>query len=334
MHDALLEPFHLSFSSSCRLVRYLTTIVEVSALAVLDTRQDFALGGGVALDLVCHDHPRNLSQALQQLAKEPLGGSRAAPALDPNGHGWGVCGSDDHEDRSCSRDHRNPEHQPEIVTARRHQQHCQQRVRPGDERQRFPIQRAELAKLNAEFWWLVGVAAILTLARFSEAFLLLAAEHAGMALALIPGVLVTMNIVYAASAYPLGRLSDRMSRRMLLLVGVGILIAADIVLATAGTVWQVMIGAAIWGLHMGATQGLLAALVVGTAPAHLRETAFGFYSLITGVALLVASVVAGWLWTALGPAATFMAGALFAGLALIGIVLRASPEMGPDTPIP
>jgi len=207
-------------------------------------------------------------------------------------------------------------------------------VRPGDERQRFPIQRAELAKLNAEFWWLVGVVAILTLARFSEAFLLLAAEHAGMALALIPGVLVTMNIVYAASAYPLGRLSDRMSRRMLLLVGVGILIAADIVLATAGTVWQVMIGAAIWGLHMGATQGLRAALVVGTAPARLRETAFGFYSLITGVALLVASVVAGWLWTAFAPAATFMAGALFAGLALIGIVLRASPEMGPDTPIP
>jgi len=148
----------------------------------------------------------------------------------------------------------------------------------------------------------------------------------GRALALIPGVLVTMNIIYAALAYPLGRLSDCRSRRPLLLVGVGILISADIVLATANTVGQVVIGAAIWGLHMGATQGLLSALVVGTAPAHLRGTAFGFYSLITGAALLAASVVAGWLWTAFGPAATFMAGALFAGLALIGIVLRASPE--------
>jgi MFS family permease len=198
----------------------------------------------------------------------------------------------------------------------------------GDERRRFPIRRAELVQLNTEFWWLVGVATVLTLARFSEAFLLLAAEHAGMALALIPGVLVTMNIVYAASAYPLGRLSDRMSRRTLLLAGVGILIAADIVLATAGTVWQVVIGAAIWGLHMGATQGLLSALVVGAAPAHLRGTAFGFYSLITGVALLAASVVAGWLWTAFGPAATFTGGALFAGLALIGILLRAPAEVG------
>lgn len=202
----------------------------------------------------------------------------------------------------------------------------------GDERRRFPIQRAELVQLNTEFWWLVGVATILTLARFSEAFLLLAAERAGMALALIPGVLVTMNIVYAASAYPFGRRSDRMSRRTLLLIGVGILIAADIVLATAGTVWQVVMGAAIWGLHMGATQGLLAALVVGTAPAHLRGTAFGFYSLITGVALLVASVVAGWLWTAFGPAETFIAGALFAGLALLGIILRASPEGGAGIP--
>jgi MFS family permease len=196
----------------------------------------------------------------------------------------------------------------------------------ADERRRFPIRRAELVQLTTRFWWLVGVATILTLARFSEAFLLLAAQHAGMALAVIPSVLVTMNIVYAAAAYPFGRLSDRMSRGMLLLVGVGILIAADIVLATAGTVSQVVTGAAIWGLHMGATQGLLSALVVGAAPAHLRGTAFGFYSLITAAALLAASVVAGWLWTAFGPAATFMAGALFAGLAFIGIVLRASAE--------
>lgn len=194
----------------------------------------------------------------------------------------------------------------------------------SDERRRFPIRRAELARLTAGFWWLVGIATILTLARFSEAFLLLAAEHAGMKLALIPGILVTMNVVYAAAAYPIGRLSDRIGRRGLLLAGVGFLIAADIVLATAGSVWQVMGGAALWGLHMGATQGLLSALVVDAAPGHLRGTALGLYSLITGGALLAASVLAGGLWTAFGPAATFMAGAVFAGLAFLGIALRRS----------
>jgi MFS family permease len=193
----------------------------------------------------------------------------------------------------------------------------------SDERRRFPIRRAELKRLNAGFWWLVGAATILTLARFSEAFLLLAAQHAGMKVTLIPGILVTMNVVYAASAYPIGRLSDSIGRQGLLLAGVGFLIAADIVLATAGSVWRVVGGAALWGLHMGATQGLLSALVVDAAPSHLRGTAFGLYSRITGVALLGSSVLAGWLWTEFGPPATFMAGGVFAGLALVGIAFRA-----------
>ena len=127
---------------------------------------------------------------------------------------------------------------------------------PGEgERRQFPVRRAELARLGVEYWWLVGIATALTLARFSEAFLLLAAQHAGMALAIIPAVLVLMNITYTAAAYPVGRLADRMSRYNLLVVGIIFLIAADIVLATAGSVWQVMAGAAIWGLHLGATQG-------------------------------------------------------------------------------
>jgi len=127
---------------------------------------------------------------------------------------------------------------------------------PGEgERRRFPVRRAELARLGVEYWWLVGIATVLTLGRFSEAFLLLAAQHAGMALAIIPAVLVLMNITYTAAAYPVGRLADRMSRYNLLVVGIIFLIAADIVLATAGSVWQVMAGAAIWGLHLGATQG-------------------------------------------------------------------------------
>lgn len=192
--------------------------------------------------------------------------------------------------------------------------------RSGEQR-RFPIRCAEMLRLNAGFWWLVGLATVLTLARFSEAFLLLDAQHVGLAVALVPGVLVIMNLVYAASAYPFGRLSDRMSRRTLLLLGIGFLIAADLVLSMAGTVWQVMAGVVLWGLHMGATQGLLSALVVDAVPADFRGTAFGFYSLIIGVSLLAASVVAGWLWTIAGPGATFTAGAIFAAAALIGIAV-------------
>ena len=141
-------------------------------------------------------------------------------------------------------------------------------------------------------------------------------------MALIPGVFVTMNVVYAASAYPFGLLSDAVSRRMRLVLGVAFLIAADIVLATAATAWQVFVGVVLWGLHMGATQGLLSTLVVDAAPADLRGTALGMFNLITGGALLAASALAGWLWTEFGPAATFTAGAVFAGIALVGMLSR------------
>ena len=188
------------------------------------------------------------------------------------------------------------------------------------ERRPFPIQRAELGRLDGAYWWLVGIATILTFGRFSEAFLLLAAEHVGLAIALIPGVFVVMNLVYAASAYPFGRLSDVISRRLILALGVGFLIAADIILATAGTPWQLAAGVVLWGLHMGATQGLLSTLVVDAAPADLRGTALGMFNLITGAALLVASILAGSLWTAFGPAATFIAGGTFAVIALIGML--------------
>ena len=188
------------------------------------------------------------------------------------------------------------------------------------ERRPFPIQRAELGRLDGAYWWVVGIATTLTFGRFSEAFLLLAAEHVGLAIALIPGVLVVMNLVYAVSAYPFGRLSDVISRRLLLALGVGFLIVGDIILANAGTPWQVAAGVILWGLHMGATQGLLSTLIVDAAPADLRGTALGMYNLITGAALLVASVLAGSLWTAFGPAATFIAGGAFAGIALIGML--------------
>ena len=139
---------------------------------------------------------------------------------------------------------------------------------------------------------------------------------------MIPAILVTMNIFYAASAYPLGRLADRVSRPALLLVGIVILIAADLVLAAADTIAFVIAGAALWGLHMGATQGLLSALVADAVPSDLRGTAFGLYSLVAGLALLAASVVAGALWAYAGPGATFAAGAGFAALAALGLVIQ------------
>jgi MFS family permease len=196
---------------------------------------------------------------------------------------------------------------------------------PRTEPRRFPIRRPELARLDAGFWWLVAVASGLTLARFSEAFLLLAGQHAGMALALIPLVLVTMNVFYAAAAYPFGRLADQASRPALLVLGIALLVAADLVLAMAGDVALVIAGAALWGLHMGATQGLLSALIADAVPADLRGTAFGLYSLVTGLALLLASAAAGALWSLSGPTATFAAGAMFAGMAALGLAMRPRP---------
>ncbi len=182
-----------------------------------------------------------------------------------------------------------------------------------------PLSPAEIRRLGGAYWGAVAVAVLMTLARFSEAFLLLRAESVGMAAALVPAVLVMMNVVYAGAAYPVGRLSDRLGRRALLGVGFVVLAVADVVLAIASSVWVVLLGAALWGLHMGMTQGLLATLVADSVPPSLRGTAFGLFHLVSGAALFMASVVAGWLWSVLGPAATFGAGALFTMLALLSL---------------
>ncbi len=202
------------------------------------------------------------------------------------------------------------------------------RPRPAGQA-RVPIGRASLRRLPKLFWQVVAFAVVLTLARFSEAFLLLRAENVGLAVTWVPLIMIVMNAVYAASAYPFGKLSDNGSRRRLLAWGIVLLIAADLVLALAGNAWVVGVGAAIWGLHMGATQGLLAALVADTAPADLRGTAFGVFNLASGGALLAASLIAGGLWTLAGPAMTFYAGAGFAGVALAGLLVggRAKPRV-------
>lgn len=183
-----------------------------------------------------------------------------------------------------------------------------------------PISKASLKRLNAPYWWIVGIGAVFTLARFSEAFLVLRAQQGGIAIALVPLVMVAMNVIYALSAYPFGKLSDRMSHTKLLILGLLVLIAADLVLASSNH-WSVILGGvALWGIHMGITQGLLATMVSNTAPADLRGTAFGVFNLASGIALLVASVTAGLLWDRFGAAYTFYAGAVFSAIALLGLV--------------
>lgn len=201
--------------------------------------------------------------------------------------------------------------------------------RPAGQRKvRMPLRRSELRLLGAGFWLVVTVAAVFTLARFSEAFLILRAQSIGLSLALVPVVLVVMNLAYSLSAYPAGVLADRFSRSMLLAVGLLFLVAADLVLALVPDIVGLLIGVVLWGLHMGFTQGLLATLLADAAPAELRGTAFGMFNLITGIALLVASVLAGFLWDQFGPEATFLAGAVFAVVTIVGLLpLRARLSM-------
>jgi MFS family permease len=193
--------------------------------------------------------------------------------------------------------------------------------RAGAGPMRVPLRLADIKTLSAAYWGIVTVGAVLTLARFSEAFLVLRASGTGLPITFVPLVLVVMNIAYAASAYPAGVWSDRAGRRVVLLAGVGILVLADVVLATASSIWLVMAGIALWGLHMGLTQGLLATMVTDTAPVNLRGTAFGAFNLVSGVTMLAASVLAGLLWDRFGPTGTFVAGAVFSLISLVGLAL-------------
>lgn len=181
----------------------------------------------------------------------------------------------------------------------------------------WPVRKEELKRMPPAFWMVVAIGVVFALARFSQAFLVLKAQAEGLALALIPLVLVWMNLVYALAATPAGILSDKIGRVNVLLLGLAILVIADLALAFLPGLGGVVIGVALWGLYLGFSQGLLSALVADTAPEDLRGTAFGLFNLVTGAALLAASVLAGWLWSGFGPTATFCAGAAFSGLAIL-----------------
>jgi MFS family permease len=202
--------------------------------------------------------------------------------------------------------------------------------RPADLRKvRNPLSRAEMRHLPRAYWITVALAFLFTLARFSEAFLILRADSLGLSVALVPAVLVVLNLAYALSAYPAGALSDRMDRTTVLLVGLVVLVAADLVLAATAGLAGLFAGVALWGLHMGLTQGILATLVADAAPAELRGTAFGVFNLVTGVALLLASALAGALWEGVGPQATFLAGACLAAATAAGLVALRRPHARP-----
>lgn len=188
-----------------------------------------------------------------------------------------------------------------------------------------PIRRESLRQLESAYWWVVGLGALFTLARFSEAFLVLRAQQGGLAIAWTPLVLIFMNVVFSAGAYPFGRLADRVSHRKLLALGLAVLVAADLALAAAGSGPLLWAGVALWGLHMAMTQGLLATMVAATSPPALRGTAFGVFNLASGLALLVASGLAGLLWDRVGPASTFLAGACIS-LAALGVLALRAPD--------
>jgi len=197
----------------------------------------------------------------------------------------------------------------------------------GGEKVRF--EKSLVTKLGAAFWAVTAAGGALTLARFSEAFLILRAQDLGLAVALAPLVLVGMNVVYSLTAYPVGKLADRMPPATLLYAGIAMLIASDVALALATNMAWLSIGVALWGLHMGFTQGLLSAMVAQAAPASLRGTAFGMFNLASGIAMLAASAIAGALWQYAGPDKTFWAGAVFAGISAILAWSTLKPRRAP-----
>ena len=190
---------------------------------------------------------------------------------------------------------------------------------------RNPIRKESLRRLSGAYWWVAGIGAAFTLARFSEAFLILRAQQGGLPIAATPLVLIGMNLVYALSAFPFGKLSDSASHVKMLAWGLALLIAADLVLAWSNHWGWIWTGISLWGLHMGITQGLLATMVAEVAPEDLRGTAYGFFNLISGVAMLLASVFAGLLWDNFGAPFTFIASALFSALALAAMMFRRQP---------
>jgi MFS family permease len=193
---------------------------------------------------------------------------------------------------------------------------------PSEHKFRSPIHWRVLHDFSSGYWWVVITGGVFTLARFSEAFLVLRAQQTGLSTTWTPLVMVVMALFYTLSAYPAGWLSDRISRTKLLCLGMGLLVMADLVLAQSGSVITMMLGVVLWGPHMGFSQGILASLVADKAPTELKGTAFGIFNLVSGICMLIASVLAGWLWQSIGSDSTFLTGALLAATALFLLLFK------------
>lgn len=181
------------------------------------------------------------------------------------------------------------------------------------------------ARLSASFWFVVIIGALFTMARFSDAFLVLKALHAGLPVGYVPLVMVVMNLVYSGVSYPAGIMADRFGSRRQLASGIALLLTANLILSAASRPLAVMAGVIFWGAHLGFTQGILSKLVADSAPSEMLGTAFGVFNLASGIAVLLSSLIAGTLWQLLGAQYTFFAGALFALLAGAGLALFRSP---------
>jgi MFS family permease len=199
-------------------------------------------------------------------------------------------------------------------------------INHDESQRRLPVRRGEITALPTAFWWVVAIASLLSLARFSQAFLVLKAHDIGVDAAFVPMILVVMYLVFSVAAYPFGVLADHVDRRLQLGIGTVILVGADVVLANASTVWLTALGAALWGLQLGVTQGLLGATIADAAPDRLRGTAFGIYDVAVGVGTFIASAGAGALWMAGGPSMAFGFSACAATAAALMLLLRPLPR--------
>jgi MFS family permease len=200
--------------------------------------------------------------------------------------------------------------------------------RTSEEPTRKAIEWRQIKTLGKSCWWVIGIGSVATLARFSEAFIILKASHDGLSPTLIPLVLIVMNAFYAVSAYPFGKYSDKANHIRLLHLGMLMLIAANITFASSNQPMVNLAGTVLWGLHYGVTQGLLATMIANTAPAHLRATAFGVFGLVGGVMALLASVIAGFLWTALGPSFPFYASIFFSCVVIVLLIYYPRVRLG------
>ena len=183
------------------------------------------------------------------------------------------------------------------------------------------LQLKEIYNLSSEYWKLVLIAGIFTLTKFSDAFLILKAQAIGFQVTFVPLIMVIMNIIYAFGAYPAGILSDKVNRKVVLLIGIVLLIIANIILAMADDFFMLVLGIIFWGMHMAFTQGLLATMVTDTTAPEIRGTAYGIFNFVCGIAMLLSSIIAGILWDQLGSSSTFIAGAIGAALACICLLV-------------